>query len=433
VSVDLPSEITLISLCAGIGGLDLGVSLAAEYLGRTTRVACYVEIESYAAAVLAHRMEEGHIPAAPIWTDARTFPSVAHLFRGKVHGVLAGYPCQPFSAAGKRKGHADPRHLFPHIRRAVRAIEPLFCFFENVRGHLSLGFDVVLRSLQRDGYRVFPGIFSASECGASHRRERLFILAVADRFNGQFPESERGPSGGNGTRPAGAILDDPASARYHRGQSCAREQIWDAAWRSEPHGRCDALEHAIVSRWPTTRSGRQIHAGPEPESGSLRVANPSEPRLQECQQCGPHRERERERERANRNHCDQLPNFVMHRFRSFPMGRMTNEEWQRIIDQWPELAPAVADSDISGCGIQPGSRLSNGERTTYRHDLDGCNTAENGKEEAESEFRGLASGSTRELVERVRTDRLRADGNLAVPLTAAFAFLTLARKAGLIR
>lgn len=177
MSVDLPADVHIISICSGIGGLDLGVGLAAECLGVRVRVVCYVEIEAYAAALLAKRMEEGHLDPAPIWTDVATFPGVAGQFRGAVDGVIAGYPCQPFSAAGKRGGVSDPRHLFPYIRRVVRTVEPVFCFFENVRGHLSLGFDAVQRCLQRDGYAVECGIFSAAEVGASHRRERLFVLA----------------------------------------------------------------------------------------------------------------------------------------------------------------------------------------------------------------------------------------------------------------
>jgi site-specific DNA-cytosine methylase len=134
-----------------------------------------VEIEAFADANLVAKMEAGHLDAAPIWTDLKTFN--AKPFRDRIHLITGGYPCQPFSAAGKRLGADDPRHLWPHIYKIVKTIRPVFCFFENVEGHLSLGFKEVQQSLRDLGYRVESGIFSAAECGAPQQRKRLFILA----------------------------------------------------------------------------------------------------------------------------------------------------------------------------------------------------------------------------------------------------------------
>lgn len=86
--------------------------------------------------------------------------------------------CQPFSMAGKRNGTEDPRHLYPYLERDIRAIRPVWCFFENVAGHLNLGFDQVYASLSGMGYAVEAGIFTAEEVGAPHERKRLFILAI---------------------------------------------------------------------------------------------------------------------------------------------------------------------------------------------------------------------------------------------------------------
>lgn len=154
--------------------LDMGVERA---IGDCQHVA-FVEIEAFAAFNLVAQMEKGLVAPTPIWTNLKTFD--ARPFRGLVDGITGGYPCQPFSHAGQRRGTDDPRHLWPHIAAIVYAIRPVWCFFENVEGHLSLGFPEVLGSLQDLGYTVEAGIFSAAELGATQVRERLFILAVCD-------------------------------------------------------------------------------------------------------------------------------------------------------------------------------------------------------------------------------------------------------------
>lgn len=124
-------------------------------------------------------MAEGALPEAPVWSDARTFDG--RPWRGKVAGVVAGYPCQPFSAAGKRRGSNDSRHLWPAIERIVEEVRPAWCFFENVDGHLRIGyFDVVRPQLEALGFLCKEQIVSASDVGAPHQRKRLFILAVED-------------------------------------------------------------------------------------------------------------------------------------------------------------------------------------------------------------------------------------------------------------
>ncbi len=113
--------------------------------------------------------------SAPIWTDLKTFPWES--FRDRVDILTGGYPCQPFSAAGKRAGKEDPRHLWPWIADGIRILRPRVCFFENVEGHISLGLSSVISDLEELGYKVSWGIFSAREVGAPHQRKRVFILA----------------------------------------------------------------------------------------------------------------------------------------------------------------------------------------------------------------------------------------------------------------
>ena len=185
---------TVLSLCAGVGGLDLGVRLAEP----SARTVCFVEIEAYACAILAARMAENALDPAPVWTNLRTFDGKP--WRGTVDCITAGYPCQPFSVAGKQRGAEDPRHLWPDVFRVVREIRPAFCFFENVGGHLRLGFEQVHDDLRSVGYCVKAGLFTAQEVGAPHKRERLFILAYAEsagdeREAGNIPAAHGGSDG----------------------------------------------------------------------------------------------------------------------------------------------------------------------------------------------------------------------------------------------
>ena len=183
-SKELP---TLISFCTGYGGIERGLDLA----GVKHRVVAYVEIEAFAIANLVAKMEAGKLHPAPIWTDLKTFP--AHLFRDKTTIITGGYPCQPFSAAGKRQGADDPRHLWPYIRQHIQTIRPERTFFENVEGHISLGLSTVISDMEEDDFRTAYGLFSAEEVGAPHRRKRVFIMANTNSERLQRPEGLRGP------------------------------------------------------------------------------------------------------------------------------------------------------------------------------------------------------------------------------------------------
>jgi len=171
--VDHSEELlSTLSMCTGSRGLDRGVERVVGQL----RTITYVEIEAALVENLVVGMEKGKLAPAPIWTNAKTVPW--RYFRGKVFFMLGGYPCQPFSTAGKRRGRNDPRHLWPHFERGIRTVRPVCVYFENVLGHLSLGFDQVTESLHAMGYAVEAGIFTAAEVGAPHKRARVFILGI---------------------------------------------------------------------------------------------------------------------------------------------------------------------------------------------------------------------------------------------------------------
>ena len=171
--MDNPEQLSCLSLCTGYGGIEAGL----ERAGVRLRPVAYVEREAFAAANLVAKFEAGEMAPAPVWTDVKTFPYAD--FHGRVGIMLAGYPCQPFSSAGQRKGEADERHLWPHIAAGIAACQPRFVFCENVEGHLSLGIKDVFNDLDRLGYSYTAGLFSAEEVGATHRRKRLFWLAYS--------------------------------------------------------------------------------------------------------------------------------------------------------------------------------------------------------------------------------------------------------------
>ena len=160
-----------LSLCAGAGGLDLGLALAEPGY----RAVGYVERDAFAAAVLVARMEDQTLDQAPVWDDLADFDG--RPWRGAVDLVSAGYPCQPFSVAGRRRGTEDPRHLWPHVARVISECGPVWVFLENVPNHLNLGYREVRSELEGLGYGVTEGLFTAAEVGAPHRRQRLFVLA----------------------------------------------------------------------------------------------------------------------------------------------------------------------------------------------------------------------------------------------------------------
>ena len=154
------------SLCTGYGGLDLAVEV---YFNAET-VWC-AEIDKYASQVIEQRFNipnHGNIKQID-WASLEP-----------IDILTAGYPCQPFSHAGYRKGTHDDRHIFPYILEAISTLRPRYAVMENVRGHLSLGLKEVLKGLASIGYAARWEIVRASQAGAPHQRARIFIVAYPD-------------------------------------------------------------------------------------------------------------------------------------------------------------------------------------------------------------------------------------------------------------
>ena len=155
--------LTVGSLFSGIGGLDLGLERAGM------RVAWQSEIDPYACKVLAKH-----------WPEVPNHGNIKEIDWRRVEPVdviCGGYPCQPFSTAGKRRGEEDPRHLWPWVREAISQLRPRYAILENVRGHLSLGGTTVLGEIAAFGYDAEWRVVSAASVGANHRRDRIIIVA----------------------------------------------------------------------------------------------------------------------------------------------------------------------------------------------------------------------------------------------------------------
>lgn len=236
-------QLLLGSLCTGYGGLDLACR---DTLG--TRTAWVAENDPHAAKVCRARFK------APNLGDIKTIDWTTIQ---PVDVLTAGYPCQPFSHAGKRRGADDPRHIWPYIAEGVRHLRPRLIVLENVAGHLTKGFGEVVGTLAAMGYDATWGCVRASDAGGCHQRKRVFILATdTDRV----------------ARPAGRSLpgrlgpvDEPGAVeRAERLPSVATADA-DGA-RLEGHGRPverpreltaaprDPSDHAKVKLLPTPRA-----------------------------------------------------------------------------------------------------------------------------------------------------------------------------------
>ena len=386
-----------LSLCSGIGGLDLGISLAVpDY-----KAICYVEREAYPAAILVTRMQEGTLSEAPIWDSIETFRGKP--WRGKVSIITAGFPCPPVSVAGRRKGTEDERWLWPEVIRIVRQVKPEWVFLENVRGLLSVesgrAFAGILRDLAKSGYDAEWMLLSAADLGAPHRRERIFILGHSrgmglSGFNrgrtGQEPENghsqladsvraggsevpggphgyekeneRRSPEHHNQLECGDKGMADTSSS-LHDGQMRPRTGRPGSANESEPVADPDGGGRG--------REGLHIRSGEQGESKAI----PHGPELDDTlnERLEGHGGNVINGRESRRN--DPGPDRP-----AWPPGPDDVEGWKQILQLHPELAPAT---------------------------------------EAKPGFRGIPHGPS------TWADQLRALGNSVVPVVAAKAFITL--------
>jgi len=158
-----------LDLFSGIGGFSLGLETA----GLANTVA-FCDIDKY-----CHKVLNKHWPHVPIFSDIKelNYETLRSNGINNIDIITGGYPCQPFSVAGLKKGEQDPRHLWPEYFRLVKELRPTWVIGENVSGHIKLGLDTVLEDLESEGYSTRTFSISASGVGANHKRERVWIMA----------------------------------------------------------------------------------------------------------------------------------------------------------------------------------------------------------------------------------------------------------------
>ena len=248
--------ITTLDLFAGIGGFAMGLEATGHF--QTT---CFVENEPYCQAVLKH-----HWPDVPVLGDIRNVRR-EELPDPSPGLICGGFPCQPFSHAGKQQAQDDPRHLWPEMFRLIRECRPTWVVGENVAGLINLGLDEVLTDLESEGYATRTFNIPACAVGAPHLRQRLWIVAHSDSES--EPDKSLDGSERDGQLGFGFMADPNSN---DGGRECG----------SKPPNRGTRLEHSgsgtqrDVADTKRPGTGMEEHRG----SGQRRESpNPSQPEV----------------------------------------------------------------------------------------------------------------------------------------------------------
>ena len=196
-----------VDLCSGIGGFALGFSWA-----ELSHPVLFCDIEPWSRKILAK-----HWPDVKIAKDVKELANDPNGFVPDCDILSCGYPCQPFSQAGVRRGEEDDRHIWPEIFTIIQAKRPTWIVCENVYGHISMGLDTVLSDLETEGYSCQPFIVPACAVNAPHRRDRLWIVAHTNSHgkpNGSINEEKRSRQ----------LVGDTENDRCNRGSASARRE-----------------------------------------------------------------------------------------------------------------------------------------------------------------------------------------------------------------
>jgi len=318
VRAEVPA--TYVSAFSGIGALDVAI-------GRVfpdARCLLYVEREIPSVATLAARMESGELDAAPVWGDVRTVPTDA--LSGRVGMVVGGFPCQDLSLAGKGGGiHAERSGLFFDLMRLIRDVGPAYVFLENVAAITVRGLDAVLGSLAESGFDAEWGCLKAADIGATHSRDRWWLLA--------WDWTQLADAGSHEPERWRAARDMANSGGSTEGEASQRQ------WRGRSARHCRAVSCAAMA---DAERGRHDGRAPEPlrcpprgvavagTGESLGDANGTG--LEGRSLCGCGCADEWTARTAGRPSSD---------WPGFPPGPDDRDGWAAYLAQYPDLAPAI--------------------------------------------------------------------------------------------
>jgi len=270
--------IRALDLFSGIGGF----SLAVDWLGGET--VAFVEWEAWNRRVLAKH-----------WPEAQFFGDIKAVTAEQLHGlgpidlITGGYPCQPFSVAGQRRGKDDPRHLWPEMRRVIDTVRPRVVLAENVSGHVTMGLDTVLAEMESDGYTAGAIVIPAAGVNALHKRDRVWIIAtrqpladtasIAQQLPGheaQSGDAERDARVEHSASGGGLHVGCPDEAMAHANHDGATERGQrphatgeGAEWGDDPRGsHGDAGQVAAGGAGQDQAVANPHHAGQREQRGA---------------------------------------------------------------------------------------------------------------------------------------------------------------------
>lgn len=415
-----PPVVPHISLCSGYEGIGLGISRVVPGI----RTIAYCEREAFAVANLAAKMENGCLDAAPVWTDVASFP-FGQFRRIMGRGMLSfGWPCQPVSLAGQRKGSEDERWLFDIIANGIADMVPGILVAENVEGLLSAKFPDgssifahCVTRLEGLGYTVETGIFSAREAGAPHQRKRVFIMShrhgqgFQEWFSQHIYVEQKQQAAERDCRDESLPYSNGsrvASGGYDAGMGWLRKpNAWPAGPGEYQHEWEPPRTVGVANTERAKRGQVDLRGG---DSG-------------EGEDCG------RPEAAGGTGECGEALADCDGQRESQPQG-LERDIWRRAVNG--------GESDMADAErpILPGRITTSGETQGGRaHDQSGGSSSPDGRPSFPAV--GLLPhgspdwlGDTKLLYTHSdsRIDELRLLGNGVVPATAAIAFLTLARK-----
>ena len=382
-----------LSICSGYGGIELGLKAVIP----RTRVVCYVENEVTQSSILGARIRDGILDDAPIWTDLRTFD--AKPWRGKVDIVTGGFPCQPHSIAGRKRGADDPRELSGDVLRIADELGRPTLFLENVPHIKRFYWDEIRPKLRAMGYRTEEVLVTARETGAPHKRQRLFILA-----NSGYPELK------------GWFSLAEQRIRKSLGEFASQSGLLEDSFSARRRGWSEGLQQEGGTR----RSGGTAQT--ERSSGTLESGNPilnANGRGKEMAATTGKRLQGAEH-RVSGDATQPSPELAYDGSEGLQGGLDRNSEGEeRKHDESVEYNGCISRHDVGHCDIDlpvypPGPE-----------DNSGWSYVLSQVPEVEPSFCRVANGSTPWVGEQ-----LRSIGNGVVPAVAAKAWLLCVRRFG---